>query len=166
MSKESFAVSVVNATVANINTSKNRLIKELKDLKARSKELKPLLNKFSYLKGLDNVSCRLQLWSDSTSVYINLRGLEGFKDELLTRSIVAVNDYAMDNGYKVFIQNNEDASSLNRDYRFALSKTDDRWDSNLDITIFAYVKSDSPTCRKVQIGETVEIVPKYEIVCD
>jgi hypothetical protein len=166
MSKASFAVSVVNAKVASINHSKSRLIEELKDLKARSKGLKPFLNKFSYLKGLENASCRLEVWSDSTSVYITLRRLEGFKDELLTRSIIAVNDYAMDNGYKVFVYNSEDASFMNRDYRFVLSKTDDRYDSNLDITIFAYVKSDSPTCRKVQIGETVEIVPKYEIVCD
>ena len=166
MSKVSFAVEIVNNTAANIARSKKRMTLELKTLKAKSKELKAFLTKFSYLKNLDYASVTLHAYSDSSSVYITLRRLDGFKDDLLTRAIVAVNDYAMDNGYKVFVDNTEYASSLNRDYRFHLSKSDYSWESSLDVTISAYVRDDSPTCKKIKIGETVEIVPKYQIVCD
>jgi hypothetical protein len=50
------------------------------------------------------------------------------------------------------------AEAINRDFRFYT----DKWDA----LITAYVKSDSPTCRKVVIStETVE-KHKYQIVCD
>jgi hypothetical protein len=166
MSKASFAVSVVNKTIANITYSKQRLAKELKLLKARSKELKPFLNKFSYLSGNDYAILTLNIYSESSSLYIHLRRLDGFKDDLLTRAIVIVNDYAMDNGYKVFVENDEYASALNRDYRFHLSKGEYSWQSDLDISISAYVRDDSPTCKKVKIGEKIEVVPQYQIVCD
>jgi hypothetical protein len=166
MSKVSFGVSVVNTTVANINRSKQRLATELKLLKTRAKELKLFLNKFSYLDNLDYASVSLNIYSNSASVYMHLRRLDGFKDDLLIKTIVAINDYAMDNGYKVFVENDEYASSLNRDYRFNLSKTDYSWESYLDISISAYVRDDSPTCKKVKIGEEVSVVDKYMIVCD
>jgi hypothetical protein len=166
MTKVSFGVSVVNTTVANIKRSKQRLATELKLLKTRAKELKLFLNKFSYLNNLDYASVSLNVYSDSASVYMHLRRLDGFKDDLLIKTIVAINDYAMDNGYKVFVENDEYASSLNRDYRFHLSKTDYSWDSYLDISISAYVRDDSPTCKKVKIGEEVSVVDKYMIVCD
>jgi len=166
MSKASFAVSVVNTTAANITCSKKRLANELKTLKARSKELKQFINKFSYLDDNDYARVSLNMYSESASVYINIRRLDGFKDDLLTRAIVIVNDYATDNGYKVFVENDEYASALNRDYRFHLSKSERLSGSTLEVSISAYVRDDSPTCKKVKIGEKVEVVPQYQIVCD
>jgi hypothetical protein len=55
-------------------------------------------------------------------------------------------------------QTQDYAEAINRDFRFYT----DKWDA----LITAYVKSDSPTCRKVVIStETVE-KHKYQIVCD
>lgn len=48
---------------------------------------------------------------------------------------------------------------LNREYVYVMPNGD-------RITLNVYVKSDSPTCRKVQIGTETVTTPKYEIRCD
>lgn len=50
------------------------------------------------------------------------------------------------------------AEAVNRDFRF----TTDKWEA----LITAYVRSDSPVCRKVVIGTELVEKHKYEIVCD
>lgn len=50
------------------------------------------------------------------------------------------------------------AALVNRDYRFST----DKWDA----LITAYVRDDSPTCRKVIIGTELVEQHKYQIVCD
>jgi hypothetical protein len=47
---------------------------------------------------------------------------------------------------------------LNRDYSFELDA--------VIVSISAFVRTDSPTCRKVQTGVKVEEVAQFEIVCD
>jgi len=50
------------------------------------------------------------------------------------------------------------AAAINRDFIFST----DKWDAR----IMAYVKDDSPTCRKVVIGTEMVEQHKYQIVCD
>ena len=50
------------------------------------------------------------------------------------------------------------AEAINRDFRFTTSK----WEA----LITAYVKSDSPVCRKVVVGTEIVEKHKYQIVCD
>lgn len=50
------------------------------------------------------------------------------------------------------------AEAVNRDFRFST----DKWDA----LITAYVRSDSPVCRKVVIGTEMVEKHKYQIVCD
>ena len=50
------------------------------------------------------------------------------------------------------------AEAVNRDFRFST----DKWEA----LITAYVKSDSPVCRKVVVGTELVEKHKYQIVCD
>ena len=50
------------------------------------------------------------------------------------------------------------AESVNRDFRFDT----DKWNA----LITAYVRSDSPVCRKVVVGTEMVEKHKYQIVCD
>ena len=57
------------------------------------------------------------------------------------------------------------AEDMNRDFRFSWTDAEGIYFS---VTVYAYVRSDSPTCRKVVVGEDrVESVrPRYAILCD
>ena len=50
------------------------------------------------------------------------------------------------------------AASINRDFRFTTTK----WTASIS----AYVKDDSPTCRKVVVGTKMVEQVQYEISCD
>ena len=83
--------------------------------------------------------------------------LEGFKDLRLQTTLEGLN----------FIgdieRTKEYASVMNRDYHFKVPFADGM---NLSVSVCAYVKEDSPTCRKVVIGQEIQTIDKYEIVCD
>jgi hypothetical protein len=49
-------------------------------------------------------------------------------------------------------------SALNRDYKFKLE--------SFDVLISAYVREDSPTCKRVVVGTEMQQVDTYKIVCD
>ena len=84
----------------------------------------------------------------------SLYDLRGMKDRKLTKVInhlmaqefepVRTKDYVSEN-------------LINRDFIFAKGE--------ITVRIHAYVRDDSKSCKRVQIGEKVEIVPQYEIVC-
>jgi hypothetical protein len=85
-------------------------------------------------------------------VYINMRGLESFKDDKLMMVLGYLSE-TMDN-----MKTEDWAASVNRDYRFT--------SSTHSVVISAYVRDDSPTCRKVLVGTELQTVEKFEIVCD
>lgn len=62
------------------------------------------------------------------------------------------------------VETKDYASSLNRDYEFWF-RLPDIW---MRVRICAYVRSDSPTCRKVLVGTEERVVreEKFEIVCN
>jgi hypothetical protein len=49
-------------------------------------------------------------------------------------------------------------SSLNRDYKFDLGY--------FDVSVSAYVRDDSPTCKRVVVGTKMQQVDTYKIVCE
>ena len=49
-------------------------------------------------------------------------------------------------------------SALNRDYKFKLGA--------FDVVVSAYVRDDSPTCKRVVIGTEMRQVDTYKIVCE
>ena len=86
------------------------------------------------------------------SIEVNLNTLDGFKDPVLVDLLeffTAKTEHMTTRDWPDY---------LNRDFSFEL---DDAM-----VNISAYVRSDSPTCRKVQIGVKVEEVPQYQLVCD
>lgn len=86
------------------------------------------------------------------SIEVSLNKLESFKDVQLVKLL----DFFASQTEKMGTR--DWANYLNRDYTFELE--------DVIINISAYVRSDSPTCRKVQVGVKVEEVPQYELVCD
>ena len=53
---------------------------------------------------------------------------------------------------------NDWPSALNRDYKFKLSA--------FDVVVSAYVRDDSPTCKRIVIGTEMRQVETYKIVCE
>jgi hypothetical protein len=86
------------------------------------------------------------------SIDISMNQLESFKDVQLTTLL----DFFTNQTEKVSTK--DWPQYLNRDYTFDLD--------DVIVSISAYVKSDSPTCRKVQVGVKIDEVPQFEIVCD
>ena len=86
------------------------------------------------------------------TIAVNLNALESFKDTQLMGLL------------EFFSSKTEKATTrdwpqyLNRDYTFELD--------DVLVSISAFVRTDSPTCRKVQTGVKVEEVPQFELVCD
>ena len=86
------------------------------------------------------------------TIAVNLNSLESFKDTQLMGLL------------EFFSSKTEKTTTrdwpqyLNRDYTFELD--------DVLVNISAYVRTDSPTCRKVQTGVTIEEVPQYQLVCD
>ena len=102
--------------------------------------------------GAEDLSVRADYWANKPVVYAQLRDLESFKDAKLMAVLEYVSVFSDTSTSKDWAQ------YLNRDFRF-VSKT-------VDVYINAYVKEDSPTCRKVMIGTELQTVEKYKIVCD
>jgi hypothetical protein len=50
------------------------------------------------------------------------------------------------------------ANAVNRDFKYDMGK--------YGVVLCAYVRDDSPTCRKIAVGSDTHTVIKYEIQCD
>jgi hypothetical protein len=95
-------------------------------------------------------------YSTKPSIYVAIYDLDSFKQY----ELVAALEYLTAETDKVngSITTEDWAAAVNRDFRFRT----DKW----DVSIHAYVKNDSPTCRKVVVGTEVVEQVKYQIVCD
>lgn len=92
-------------------------------------------------------------WDNRPKIHVSVRNADGFKDDSLAMAMT----YLMTVGFEIK-RTHEYAECLNRDYTF------DRADMQLDLSV--YVKEDSPTCRKIAIGEETIRQVKYKIECD
>ena len=89
-------------------------------------------------------------------VHVYMNRLDSFKQSQLVSVLEYLSDKTAELDGSV---NCEDyAASINRDFRFTTTK----WTASIS----AYVKDDSPTCRKVVIGTEMVEKTKYQIVCD
>ena len=96
-------------------------------------------------------------WKVIFTAYVSTVELDGFKDERLTK-LLAKLIHADETKTRDY------AESLNRDFEFRFSVGET---AEVQIVVQAYVKSDSPTCRKVLKSTKTEVVERkeYEIVC-
>ena len=149
------AVSVFNDTIESFKGDITHIKNKIKALKARKTKtvklvgvIQRIVNKAGYVY--------LTAYRNQTQVIVNLHSLDGFKQVELTDLLQYLLTYTEANGGTV--RNTEWAESLNRDYVF---DTKDYY-----ISVHAYVKDDSETCRKVIIGSEMVEQYKYQIVCD
>ena len=149
----------VNPLIQAINEASSKSRREGHELISKAKmleekKMKIRANYSAIFKDLDlsvhNLYMRTSYYKPA--IDINLNHLESFKDIQLTTLL----DFFTSQTDKVSTK--DWANYLNRDYTFELD--------DVMVTISAYVRSDSPTCRKVQVGVKIEEVPQFELVCD
>jgi len=87
-------------------------------------------------------------------LYVSYRGATGFKDD----DLMIVMSYLMGIGFEDKGKGYEYAEALNREYEFARA--------DMIVRLDVYVRSDSPTCRKVVVGEETKTYKTYKIECD
>ena len=98
----------------------------------------------------------LHVWCGKPSITVYMYDLESFKQ----RELVWVIEYLTGELDKLGgnVSTKDYAEAINRDYVFST----DKW----EVRVVGYVKSTSPTCRKVVIGTELVEKHKYQIVCD
>jgi hypothetical protein len=148
-----------NPLIQAINEASSKTRREAHELIEKAKVLDQMrmkirVNYSMLFKDLDLSVHNLYLRTGyyKPTIEVSLHKLESFKDVQLVQLL----DFLTDRTEK--ISTRDWANYLNRDYSFELE--------DVYINISAYVKADSPTCRKVQVGVKVEEVPQFELVCD
>lgn len=134
-------------------------------LVAHRKLVNSLLHK---LAGFDTASVSANRYG--VAVRVNMTQLDGFKAPRLVRALAHFAD-----GWRA--STNDYPEGLNRDFRFVqplewpadlLAKFPDLYPhAELTVSICAYARSDSPTCRKVEVGRkrVVSVQKQYRIEC-
>jgi len=94
----------------------------------------------------------VSIWGTSPRITVALHDLEGFKSPRLSRVL----------GLLETLGDSESTTDwpaqYNRDYVYRVGE--------MMVRISAYVMTDSPSCRRIQIGVRSDEVPVYEMKCD
>jgi hypothetical protein len=152
------ATSIFDSALTDVANSITRAKKRIAILRSNKSRIEKLLRPVSLIisgAGLTNNSAYVSAdeFSETFSIGIYLYGLESFK----VPALGALIEYF--DGMSESVNTRDWAESLNRDYHFKLPKGN-------KVILGAYVKDDSPTCRKVPVGSETKQVIKYEIQCD
>lgn len=147
-----FAAAVADANNLIIRARETRAI-----LRKKQRKIEKLITPVSLIisgSGHKDVNIEVNIEKPETLYfYVFMYRLESFKAPVLTAVLEYFNEIADE------CSTTDWADTLNRDYRFVLP-------GGNRALVAAYVRSDSPTCRKVPVGiEKVDHV-KYEIQCD
>ena len=149
----------INPLIQAINEASSKSRREGHELISKAKmleekKMKIRANYSAIFKDLDlsvhNLYMRTSYYKPTIDICLNK--LESFKDVQL----ITMLDFFASQTDKVSTR--DWANYLNRDYTFELE--------DVVVTISAYVRSDSPTCRKVKVGVKIEEVDQYELICD
>ena len=144
-------VTALNDSIKSTKADAHRVI-----AKARLLEQSKLALRAKYAGAFKDLHEGDTLWvsvtSYGTSININLSDLSSFKDSRLVNML----EYFMQFTDKV--SQRDWAQFLNKDFVFELD--------DVTVTIGAYVKSDSDSCRRVQVGTRLEETPVYQLQCD
>lgn len=152
------AASVFDSALADTAEGITRAKKRIAILRSNKSRIEKILRPVSLIisgAGLNNASAYVSAdeYSETFTLGIYLYGLESFK----TPALSALIEYF--DGMSESVNTRDWPDSINRDYHFKLPKGN-------KVTLGAYVKDDSPTCRKVPIGSETKEVIKYAIQCD
>lgn len=136
--------------------------KNVSTLKAHRAELVHVANRMFDILGnnqhdLDKPRVDMHMnmtWDGKPQIYVSYRGATGFKDD----GLMVAMSYLMGIGFDDKGKGFESAEMLNREYEFARE--------DIHVKFDVYVRSDSPTCRKVVVGEETTTYKTYKIECD
>lgn len=150
-------VELLDDAVQSINSDLD-LVKRRKAVIKSSKVramLTQLLQPLVYAVG-EAGQISVSVFAGTPSISIRMYNLESLKQrELIWAIYHLTNETDKLNGT---IRTTDYAEAVNRDYSF----NTDKWCA----LITAYVKPDSPVCRKVVVGTEMVERHKYQIVCD
>ena len=140
---------------ANANRDNNETIARIKRQKVQlvtaKESMLPFINVMrSLLKDSDHMS--ISNGYEKPSIYMHVRGLDSFKSGRIVGMLQALEAFGTAKGTEDW------ASSINRDYHYDMGE--------YSVRFCAYVKEDSPTCRKIEVGTETQTVIKYAIQCD
>jgi len=142
-------ICAINSALNDRQETINSMRKTVSEVKTKKLELRVKYGRlFTDLPG----SFTISLSCEKPVAYVRMYRLESFKDARLTDfldKLVAL-----------------EAKMSSTDYASSLNRAFDCEFSDFRVYIDAYVKDDSPTCRKVVVGTKMEEVNEYEIVCD
>jgi hypothetical protein len=144
------AVDAFDSRIADVKRDKS-LLKSAKVQKRVTQLVAPLLY---ILNGLGNV--RVEIMFGKPAVYVSMFSIESFKQTELVSALAYLTDLTEKVNGKITTE--DWAAAVNRDFRFETEE----W----RVCVHAYVKDDSPTCRKIAVGTELIERTKYEIVCD
>ena len=131
-------------TMKRARTNKAQLANAKTDMALFINVVRPLL------KESDSITI-LTGYSKPTMV-INARGLESFKTGSILQIIQVLEAFG------TATRTTDYAGVINRDFNYEMPK--------FEVMLCAYVREDSPTCRKIAVGTETQTVVKYEIQCD
>ena len=152
------AKSIASTVFASAMSDAQRAVSDarnrLQSLKMQRKAVGRLLRTLSMCVDTDNRNTVLYMWMNDTQpvISINMYELEGFKSLRLESALWMLEEIG------TLKEQKEYASCLNRDYKYEVD--------GYKVILGAYVRDDSPTCRKVVVGTDTVTTPKYAIQCD
>ena len=143
-------------SIGDVNRLLNTARKELNTLKTESSRIRKHYRSIVKFIGAKNIR---RTWVNASGINngINFYVTMKHTDSLQSIEIMAALAQLLDDGWEA-TKSSDYAEYLNRSHY--LSK------GRYKLTIDTYAKSDSPTCRKVLIGQETQVVPKYKIECD
>lgn len=153
----------INPLVLAINEGIASRKAEMRDSRSRiaqlTNERKFIVSKYAPVFALLRNDSSYSIWVSMTrtkpTIQVTLSALDGFKDARLTNMFEAILDIEP----SAVIEEKEWAQyGLNRDYHVTCN--------GVYVDISAYVRDDSPTCKRVPVSTRMEEVTQYQIVCE
>lgn len=154
-------MSLINSKLFNARKSLRADAAKIKEFDGRLKMAAPEIQKIFEMFPPSlrrRVSVSAEAWSETVRFGLSFDGLSSFKDKNLTRLLEKFADWTADTRDYTF-------NMPNRDFYFTYKHP---CGLHFRVGIYAYVKSDSPTCRVVVKGVTTRVVEEEirEIVCE
>ena len=151
---KSIASEVFASALSDAQRNVERARNSVNTLKMQRKPLGRLLRTLSMCVDADNRDTTLSMfmYGNEPRITVSLYQLEGFKSLRLESVLWMLEEIG------TLKEQKEYPSCLNRDYTYEAH--------GFQVRVCAYVKDDSPTCRKVVIGTDTVTTPKYAILCD
>jgi hypothetical protein len=146
-------ITAVNESIKDSKASAQRMHQHVKDLMGQRMLIRAQFSDMLKNLNTDKHHLSVTMSCGAPRINVTLNKLDSFKDEDLTTLLA-------------YLVNNTEAEVTeeawpqfhNKDYHAVVN--------GAHVTIRAYVRSDSPTCRRVQVGTQLKEEPVWELHCN